>query len=121
MILLTVKDVETHVALVPLIKAKGYDVLPAECGDDALHCVRTFRPRLIILDCGLPDSFEILGAIRKEKAGHKTPIVMFSQGDQDIKERAIEHGADGFVAKGSLDWAKLLDKIIYFVGPPEES
>jgi DNA-binding response OmpR family regulator len=118
MILLVVNHEATHTALVPLIEAKGFKAFPAQCGEEALHCVRTFRPRLIILDCGLPDSFEIMSAIRKEKPGQHTPIVMFSRGDPEIRQKALQSGADGFVAKGSLDWANLLDEIVRFVGPP---
>jgi CheY-like chemotaxis protein len=119
MILLIVKHNETRTALVPLIEARGYKALPAECGEDALRCLRDFRPRLVILDCGLPDSFEILEAIRgAEKTTRHTPIVMFSYDEPAIKERALQKGADGFVAKGSLDWAHLLDEIVRFIGPP---
>ncbi len=119
MILLVVDHEETHNALVPLIEAKGYEAFSAKCGDEALHCVRTFRPRLIILDCGMPDSFEILPAIRREKRGQKTPIVMFTRAEDCTRQEAIAAGADGFVVKGSLDWAHLLDEIVKFVGEPD--
>jgi CheY-like chemotaxis protein len=108
----------TRQELVPLIAAEGYEVSEVECGDELLKRIRFQRPVLVILDCGMRDSFETLETIRREQRGRPLPVVMFSTGGEDLKEKALLRGADAFVRKGSLDWAELLVEVVRFAGPP---
>lgn len=108
----------TRQSLVPLIAAKGYQVAEIDCGDDVLKRVRSERPALIIIDCGVPDSFEMLKKVRGEVQSWRIPVVMFSIDDQNLKDKALLAGADAYVPKGTLDWAELLVEVVRFAGAP---
>jgi|SRR5579859_3701485 len=111
----------TRDALVPLIAALSYEVAGIECGDEVIKRSRFQTASLIIVDCGLPDSFELIAKIRSDPRSASTPIVMFSIDSQNRKEQALLRGADAYVPKGSLDWAELLEEVRRFAGPPTNS
>lgn len=111
----------TRQSLVPLIASKGYQVAEIDCGDEVLKRVR-FQPlALIIIDCGVPDSFDMLKGIRGDARSHAIPVVMFSIDDQNLKDKALLAGAHAYVPKGSLDWAELLVEVVRFAGAPPGS
>lgn len=112
---------DTRKSLAPLIAAKGYPVEEFDCGEEVLKRVRFQSPALIIIDCGVSDSFDMLTAIRGEARSRAIPIVMFSIDDQNLKDKALLAGADAYVPKGSLDWAELLVEVVRFAGPPTGS
>jgi carbon storage regulator CsrA len=62
------------------------------------------RPDLVLLDLQLPglSGFDVLRLIRSVPALHKTPVVVLScsKSDDDVR-RAIEAGANAFVAKAA--------------------
>jgi two-component system alkaline phosphatase synthesis response regulator PhoP len=107
----------TRSALVPLIAAKGYAVAEIDCGDEVLKRIPFQDPALIVIDCGMPDSFATLTKIRAHLR-RRIPVVMFSTSDANHKAEALLRGADGYVAKGSLDWVELLAEIARLAGPP---
>ena len=120
MILVVAGSARTRDALVPLIAARGYAVSAVDCGEEVLRHLR-FRPAAaVVLDCGVPDSFEVLAKVRSEFRARSTPVIMFSTDDQDLKEMALLRGADAYVPKGSLDWVELLTEIRRFAGPPPQ-
>jgi CheY-like chemotaxis protein len=118
MIWVVTSHAQTREALVPLVAAKGYEVAGVECGDEVVKRARFRKPTLVIIDCALPDSFDLLARIRAEPVARETPLVMFSIDDDDVREKALLKGADAYVPKGSLDWAELLMEIHRYAGPP---
>ena len=110
---------KTGTDLGPLITARGYQVDNLECGEEVYKRIRFQTPSLVILDCGLPDSFEVLAGIRTHAPTKPIPVIMFSIDDKNIKDQALARGADAYVPKGSLDWAELLAQVIRFAGSPE--
>jgi CheY-like chemotaxis protein len=118
MIWVVTNHANTRQSLMPLIAAQGYPVEEFECGDEVLKRARFQSVALIIIDCGFADSFELLKAIRGESRTRAIPVVMFSIDDQNLKEKALLAGADGYVPKGSLDWVELLVEVVRFAGPP---
>jgi two-component system alkaline phosphatase synthesis response regulator PhoP len=109
---------DTRGTLVPLIAAKGYPAAEIECGDEVRKRIQFQTPILVIIDCGMPDSFEVLAMIRAQVHPKPIPVIMFSIDDQNLKEKALLHGADAYVPKGSMDWAELLVEVVRFAGPP---
>ena len=95
----------TRELLIPLIIAKGYQVAAIECGDELLKRIQFQMPVLMVVDCGLPDSFDLIAKVRNEPRSRSVPIVMFTRADEDLREKAILKGADAYVPKGSMDWA----------------
>jgi DNA-binding response OmpR family regulator len=112
---------ETADALIPLIRDKGYDVGDADCGETALQRLRFRRPTLAVIDCGLADSFKTLETMRKDQHLRDVPVLMFSDADNGYREKAMLLGADGYVAKGSLDWLELLTELVRLAGPPSRA
>ena len=112
---------ETRDALVPLIATMRYEVAGIECGDEVIKRSRFQIAGLIIVDCGLPDSFELIAKVRSDPRSATTPIVMFSIDSQNLKEKALLKGADAYVPKGSLDWAELMEEVRRFAGPPSST
>src|SRR5690348_5840653 len=96
-----VVDDEPHIisTVVPLLKARGYDVIPAVNGHEALTAVEREAIDLIVLDLGLPD---IDGAeVCRRVRGTKTmPILVLSaRGAEQDKVKALDAGADDYVTK----------------------
>jgi two-component system, OmpR family, KDP operon response regulator KdpE len=81
------------------LKARGYDVLTAETGEDALQAVRRDSPDVVILDLGLPDlsGVEVLRELRGWSA---VPVIVLSaRHGSDDKVQALDVGADDYVTK----------------------
>lgn len=91
-------------------RRRGYTVIIAENGEEAIARVRDMPPHLVLMDLGLPgiDGWE---ATRRLKAAIETraiPIIALTAhamaGDRDD---AFAAGCDGFVAK-PIDFDELL-------------
>jgi two-component system KDP operon response regulator KdpE len=81
------------------LRARGYDVLTSENGEDALATVRQDSPDVVILDLGLPDisGVEVLRQLRGWSA---VPVIVLSaRHGSDDKVEALDVGADDYVTK----------------------
>ena len=98
--LLLVEDEESIGALVSAyLEQSGYRVAWVRSGEDALAKLDAVRPRLVILDIGLPgqDGFEVCRGIR---ARSTVPILMLTARDEEPDRVAgLEVGADDYVTK----------------------
>jgi DNA-binding NarL/FixJ family response regulator len=70
-------------------------------GEKAFRAFREHRPDVTIVDLSLPDmsGFELIEAIRKLDSRAKIIVLSSYDGDADI-QRALDAGAQGYVAKG---------------------
>jgi len=98
--LLLVEDEESIGSLVrAYLEQTGYRVAWVRSGEDALSELPRLRPRLVVLDVGLPgkDGFDICRAVRQ----HSTvPIVMLTaRSEAESRIQGLEIGADDYVAK----------------------
>ena len=78
---------------------KGYRVLQAFDGDEALQLARAEELDLIVLDIMLPglDGLEVCRIVRREMA---TPILILTARDQELdKVGGLELGADDYMTK----------------------
>lgn len=59
----------------------------------------TYRPEVVIIDLGLPDGdgAELISTL--DKSNLRIPVILGISGDSDLRDTAIEAGADGFLAK----------------------
>ena len=98
--LLLVEDEESIGSLVSAyLEQGGYGVTWLRTGEDALLQLERIRPRLVILDVGLPgrDGFEVCEAIRGRS---DVPILMLTARDEEPDRVAgFERGADDYVTK----------------------
>jgi CheY-like chemotaxis protein len=108
---------DTRHVLIRLLESSGYEAVGVADGNQALLFLRTNRPELIILDCHMPclDGFGVLRAVRAHAELAHTPVLMFSA-DSASEDRALRLGANGFILKGSLDWAQFSQAVERYAG-----
>jgi two-component system, OmpR family, KDP operon response regulator KdpE len=86
-------------SVVPLLRARGYDVFTAMNGRAALEALERDSPDVILLDLGLPDMDGVV-VCSQIRETHSTPIVVLSaRGAENDKVRALDAGADDYVTK----------------------
>ncbi|MEA2827006.1 MAG: two-component system, OmpR family, response regulator RegX3 [Actinomycetota bacterium] len=98
---IVVVEDDQHIAdLVELyLRQEGFRVVQAADGQRGLDAVRDQRPRMVILDVGLPlvDGLEVC---RRLRADSDVPILMLTARDGEIdRVLGLEMGADDYVAK----------------------
>jgi two-component system KDP operon response regulator KdpE len=97
-------------SIVAELRSAGYDTIEAVDGNDALSVAARGKPDLLISDLAMPvmDGFALITAIRKSLP---TPIIVLSvRGNESDRVRALDLGADDFVAK-PFSTAELLARI----------
>lgn len=85
-----------------LLGLKGYDVLVAENGKEAVHLALTESPDLILLDLELPliDGLTVAHDLVSHQKFLKVPIVVVSGHDpRKYKQAALEAGCSDFLLK----------------------
>ena len=83
----------------------GFNVVSAQCGEDALRTCEDFRPDLALLDINMPgmDGIETCQTMR-ERCGEGFPIVMVTSVDDAMSiQSAFEAGASDFILK-PINW-----------------
>lgn len=84
------------------LAAKGYEVLKAIDGDEALARATADLPELIVLDAMMPrmDGFEVLLRVKNNPATAQIPVIMLTarRSERDIVS-ALERGADDYLVK----------------------
>ena len=90
------------------LKLKGYEVVTAVSGQNALEAVRSNGLDIMLLDIRLPDidGFQVLRELRKFSA---LPVIAYSA-TPEYNDRAVKSGADLFMAK-PFDMDQLVEKI----------
>ena len=87
------------------LKKKGYTVVVAVDGEDALEKAGTHELDLILLDVMMPklDGFEVLTRLKQSPATRDVPVIMLSNLSQEADvRRAIDGGARGYLVKSNL-------------------
>jgi DNA-binding response OmpR family regulator len=105
-----VVDDEARILNVLRIKLRlsGYDVVTTTGGVEAVEIIRNQAPDLVLLDMLMPGVTGV-NVIDQVRAFSKVPILVFSA-KLDTSQQALEHGADGFIAK-PFDPDQLVAKI----------
>ena len=85
-----------------LLEARGYTVVEACDGQEALHLIEQAQPDILLLDIGMPvlDSFAVVGKIRENPRLATLPVLAVTayamQGD---REKILNSGFDGYLSK----------------------
>ncbi len=98
-ILLADDDDQLQRALRITLAARGYEVVAARDGAEAIDLAANAHPDLILLDLGMPrvDGLDVIRAVR---AWSKVPILVLSgRTDSAEKVDALDAGADDYVTK----------------------
>ncbi|HEY3238911.1 MAG TPA: response regulator transcription factor [Acidimicrobiia bacterium] len=96
-----VVDDEANIAdLVELyLRKEGFRVLKAGSGEDGLAAAKRERPRLVVLDVGLP-GIDGLEVCRKLQAEDPLPVIFLTARDSEIdRVLGLEMGADDYLTK----------------------
>ena len=96
-----VVDDEPHIrrALEVNLLSRGYAVVSAETGPEALERAAETLPDLVVLDLGLP-GLDGTAVIRELRTWCDAPIVVLSvRGEERDKVAALDAGADDYVTK----------------------
>ena len=101
--ILIVEDNPQNMRLLEMVlRAKGYTLLKATDGEEALDVAMREQPDLIIMDIQLPkmNGLEVTKKLRETPAFRHTPIIAITayamKGD---RERVIEFGCNAYLSK----------------------
>ena len=101
--ILIVEDNPPNMRLMEMtLRLKGYELLQATDGEEALNMAIREKPDLIIMDLNLPkvSGLEVTKRLRQMPAFNHTPIIAVTahamKGD---KEKIIEVGCDAYLPK----------------------
>jgi two-component system KDP operon response regulator KdpE len=86
-------------ALRLVLRANGYDVTEVPAGEAALDALATAEFDLMILDLMLPDVDGVEVCRRVREWSHLPVVVLSAHGEEEIKVRALDEGADDYVSK----------------------
>jgi class 3 adenylate cyclase len=111
---LVVDDTPQNVKLLAdLLSVKGYAVVTAASGPEALDKVEAERPDLVLLDVMMPgmSGYEVCRRIRENPATGILPVVMVTALDPGQERlKGLEAGADDFLSK-PVNQAELLARV----------
>ena len=100
-----------------LLAGEGYEVKTAVDGQEALDVLRSFHPRLILMDIQLPgmDGLELTRRLKGDPETRNVVILALTayamKGDEERAQRA---GCDGYIAK-PIDTRRLPDLVRSFL------
>jgi two-component system KDP operon response regulator KdpE len=109
-------------AVISALQSGGYEVESAADGSAGVQALRAKTYDVVLLDIGLPfvDGWHVLATLE----GHRVPsvIVISARGDQADKVRALDLGADDYLAKpfGSEELLARIRAVLRRAQPPPE-
>ncbi len=89
-------------ALEFLLQRRGYEVLVARNGDEALKLVEAFNPDLVLLDVMMPlrSGYEVCKRLREHADWRHIRIIMLSAKGRDAEvNKGLSMGADLYITK----------------------
>jgi adenylate cyclase len=112
--ILVVDDTPKNVKLLEdLLIAKGYSVVTAASGREALTQMENEKPDLVLLDVVMPEmsGYEVCQKIRENPATRILPVVMVTALDPgEERVKGLDAGADDFLTK-PINRAELLARV----------
>ena len=108
--ILVVDDQRANVEMMAgILQARGYQVITAFSGDEALEQVRAASPDLVVSDILMPgmDGYELCRLLRAQAATALLPVVLVTSLEaNDERVKGLEAGAEDFLSK-PVNWEEL--------------
>ncbi len=111
--LLAVDDIPQNLKVLDaILTPHGYRLITASSGAEALEKVASEHPDLLLLDIVMPGmtGYDVCRTLRESPETRMLPIVMVTASEHAEKVKAIEAGADDFIAK-PVDSNELLARV----------
>ncbi|MDD5355782.1 MAG: response regulator [Candidatus Omnitrophica bacterium] len=98
------------------LEKSGYQALSAVNGQEALELAWKESPDLVLLDIRLPlmEGPDVCSCIKKDEKLKHIPVILFTASAQNINERVVACGAQGYILK-PFSAEELLKKIKEFI------
>ena len=96
------------------LKRRGYTVLTASNGEEALRTAQSVLPDLVLLDLIMPklNGFDVLQALKKEAPTAHIPVIILSNlGQERDVQQAMEAGAAAYLIKTDLSLQALVERV----------
>jgi two-component system KDP operon response regulator KdpE len=122
-ILVVEDDIALRNAVAGAVRGAGYRVTEAADGQAAVRELRSSRYELVLLDLGLPfvDGWEVLQGLE----GKRIPsvVVISARGEERDKVRALDMGADDYLAKpfGTTELLSRVRAVLRRAQPAQEA
>ncbi|MEA1934886.1 MAG: response regulator [Thermodesulfobacteriota bacterium] len=103
--------------LIKILKVKGFRLIEAVDGEDALQKVSAERPDLILMDISIPkiDGYEVTRRLKNQPDFQDIPVIALTahamKGD---REKALKAGCDGYITK-PINIRELPNQVIDFL------
>jgi CheY-like chemotaxis protein len=102
-LVLVVDDTVDNAVVISLdLQNRGYRVVTAMNGEEAMKVAEMMRPDIILMDIGMPqlDGIEATRLIRADETLQKIPVIAITAFTTDVFRRAAyEVGFDGYLTK----------------------
>lgn len=111
--ILLVDDVATNLKCEELILRNQYQVTMVKSGREALECMQTGIPDLVLLDIRMHemDGYEVLKHMKEDPKTAAVPVILLTADtEQESEERGIALGAIDFIRK-PIEPQLLLERI----------
>jgi DNA-binding response OmpR family regulator len=119
----TILVVDDEPSIVKLVTAtlekRGYEIIPAFDGEEALAKVKSHHVDLILLDIMMPhlDGREVRKRLLADPVTHDIPVIHLSAvGDFEQQLNAVEDGATDYITKPFVP-SELADRVKDFLNP----
>ena len=102
-----------------ILQRAGFDVRVAADGQQALAQLAERRSDLVVTDVEMPtmDGFALTEAIRGHPSLANIPVLIVTSRSSDAdRQRGLDAGADGYIAKSAFDEASLLSAVNRLLG-----
>ncbi len=97
-----------------MLSLANYRVELATSGEEGIKKAEDSKPDLILLDVIMPkmNGIQVLEKLKRSDLTKKIPVVILTVvGEQEIIDRALKLGAEGYIIKSSLNLEELLSEI----------
>jgi len=103
--------------VVKILRNKGYQMIEAVDGEDAMQKATTEKPDLILMDISIPkiDGYEVTRRLKSQEEFRNTPIIAITahamKGDM---EKALCAGCEGYIPK-PINIRELPEQVKYYL------